>query len=168
MNKDIFQTIIYTDIIHDMGNLEKECYNLCEVGKTTFFSNTSLHGRAEFRDLCRHIETRAVTYVQSLGFKGPIRWGQMWLTISGKGGHHPIHHHKGALIAGTYYVSVPKDVPIFLDFFDERLRIPSSEYAEKLEDKKLILFEGGVLHGFKPNPSYEHKIAISFNFLPAA
>lgn len=165
MNKEIFPTIIYTEVLNEIKDLKKECYSLCKVGETTFFDNKSLHGLPVFKDLCRIIEKKAVQYVRSLGFQPPLRWGQMWLTISDKGGNHPIHHHKGALIAGTYYVHVPKDIPIYLDFYDERTRISSSEYSEKLEDKKLILFEGSMLHGFKPNPSSEHKIALSFNFL---
>ena len=173
MNKEIFPTIIYTEHVNEISDQEneiikKECYSLCNCGETTFFTNKSLHGLDVFKNLCIIIEKRVISYVHSLGFQGAIKWGQMWLTISEKGGHHGLHHHKGALIAGTYYVSIPKDEPLFLDFYDERIRISSSEYSEKIEDKKLILFEGSVLHGFKPNPSREHKIALSFNFLPAA
>lgn len=104
-----------------------------------------------------------------------------WSTISQYGQCHFTHHHGSSKISGCYYLQIPKDKPLSLLFqgthglnrFEEKFKVDkedphyslhSDEHEEPLDTDKILLFNGGTLHGYMPNPSKQDKITIAFNY----
>lgn len=112
-----------------------------------------------FSELISKIEEEASKYA---GFKVGI--SEFWATVADQGAYHAIHNHTPQILSGVYYVESPPGIT--LDFFNEKhlIKTMNQYHYEPIEPKKLVLFEGWVLHGFAPVPSIEPKIAIAFNF----
>jgi len=90
---------------------------------------------------------------------------EMWASVTRYGCFHNTHTHGPVPLAGVYYVSVPRHPDgLFLSFTTDKWVMGGNSWDEPLENKKLLLFEGWVLHGYAPNPSHEPKITIAFNF----
>lgn len=165
--KNIFPWRIYTEIldISDEYNslLKNEVTRLVPpqapfgAVRTTYLQVHTLHNPV-FSNLISKIETEASKYA---GFQVCIN--EFWVTVSDRGAYHAIHNHSSQILSGVYYVDAPPNLT--LDFFNDKplLKNFNQYYCEPIEAKKLILFEGWVLHGYGPVPSVEPKIAIAFN-----
>jgi len=89
----------------------------------------------------------------------------MWVSITRYGCFHSLHSHIPAPVCGVYYVNIPRHPEgLFLTFHSDKQCLGGAVWDEPLENKKLLLFEGWVMHGYAPNPSNELKITIAFNF----
>ena len=90
---------------------------------------------------------------------------QMWASVTPYGCYHGTHSHGSHPLCGVYYVNVPKHPDgYYLRFMNDKWTLRGNEVDWPIETKKVLLFEGWVLHGYSPNPSYSPKVSVAFNF----
>lgn len=132
--------------------------------KTTFWEPGCIHCNPVFSEFRTKIEEAVERYARLVGTDRKFKIHSMWATVGYHGDYHGTHTHGIHPISGVYYVNIPHHPDgYFLKFISDKWTLLGNEWNEPLETKKLLLFEGWVLHGFAPNPSSEPKIAISFN-----
>ena len=118
-----------------------------------------------FAELIQKIERAAEKYAQLVGVCRTFKLCKMWATVNYKGDCHNTHSHGLSPISGVYYVNIPQHPDgYFLRFVYDKWTLLGNEWNEPIQTNKLLLFEGWVLHGYDPNPSFQPKIAIAFNF----
>ena len=110
---------------------------------TTFWDPKGLQDNPVFKELIDKILISVHKYSE-----GRYRISGMWAQVYRRGGY-----------IGVYYLHVPKTEEGY-----DKWTLNGNEWDEPIETKKLLLFEGWVLHGSAPNPISEPKIVISFNF----
>lgn len=164
----IFPCLLYREILDVSDEYNSQLTREIEhmgILETSFFASDRLFENSVFTHLTEHI-TRAVNeYARMVGTDRTFRIHSMWANYSKKGACMGTHTHGTHPISGVYYINIPKcPEGYFLRFIYDKWTLRGNEWDEPLESKKLLLFEGWVLHGYAPNPSNEPKIAISFNF----
>jgi hypothetical protein len=90
-----------------------------------------------------------------------LQIANVWLSITPPGKYHDVHKHLSAVVSGVYYVDAAPSMN--LNFIYEG-NMEDNNYIENLNSKKLILFDGSLLHGFTHvNQNEQPKITIAFN-----
>lgn len=190
--KLLFPTPIYTNYINLSADYKKELTifirdNISNIdntsnpfhSKTTYFSESDMN-HPIFDELISYIDFHVNSFASFLGIGGPhLGCKSLWSTISSYGQQHFIHHHGKCPISGVFYLQIPSDKRLTLNFqgkqsFNFHSSMSESEidaqcklkdtHEEVCETNKIVLFTGDTLHGFEPNPSNEEKIAIAFNY----
>ena len=91
----------------------------------------------------------------------------LWFIINKEGDHNVIHTHPPGWLAGSYYVSVPKDSGslVFHDCVPERKHQFMTNVSASIEPQEnhLYLFPAWFPHSVKENKSNKERIVISFN-----
>jgi hypothetical protein len=168
----IFPCLLYRELL-DISEeyniqLEKEVCRLVSLTdkNTTFWGDDSaVLANPVFAELIQKIERAVEKYAKLVGVCRKFKLCKMWGTVNYKGDYHNIHTHGSSLISGVYYVNIPKHPDgYFLRFVYDKWTLLGNEWSEPIETNKLLLFEGWVIHAYDPNPSFEPKIAIAFNF----
>ena len=92
----------------------------------------------------------------------PLRITNVWLSITPPGKYHDVHKHLSTPVAGVYYVQ--SSPSMHLNFIYDGSLQGNDNHIEPIAPKKLILFDGSLLHGFTHvNINEEPKITIAFN-----
>jgi len=166
----IFPSVLYRELLNvtDEYNikLQKEVCRLVSLTSknTTFWEEHLMIENPVFAELKEKIEKSVEKYTEYIGVSRKFRICRMWGTVNYKGDHHNTHTHGVSPISGVYYVNIPPYPDgYFLRFVYDKWTLKGNEWNEPICTKKLLLFEGWMLHGFDPNPSFEPKIAIAFN-----
>lgn len=163
----IFPCVLYREKLNISDEYNNQMANeIFRITKnTTFRDPVSLHCNPVFFEFKTKIEEAVERYARLMGTDRKFKISWMWATVGYRGDHHSTHTHGVHPISGVYYVNIPQHPDgYFLKFVWDKWTLLGNEWNEPIETKKLLLFEGWVLHGFPPNPSSEPKISISFNF----
>lgn len=98
-------------------------------------------------------------------FGGDFVIDQMWASVTRYGCYHGTHSHGSHPLCGVYYVNVPEHPDGYhLRFVNDKWTLKGNEVDWPIKTKKVLMFEGWVLHGYAPNPSYSPKVSVAFNF----
>jgi len=139
----------------EIMSLTPRATNKFEV-RTTYMK-THIRHNPVFSEFISKIEKEASQYAGR-----PVSVSEIWANIAEHGSFHVIHHHSPSPLSGVYYVDSPSN--LHLKFISDKDVMNGNEYTEPIETKKLLLFEGWVLHGHDPIPTQEPKISLAFNF----
>lgn len=101
--------------------------------------------------------------------KYEITLSNMWFNLNRKGNYNLEHTHPGCLLAGVFYLSVPKKAgPIV--FFD-----PSSHSSSEIDENcieeyvpqpgEMLLFPAYLPHRVDPNLDDDQRVSLSFNLV---
>lgn len=127
----LFPSVLYNEMIREVLHHTDEN----DSSATTFWDPKGLQDNPVFKEL-----------IDKILISG------MWAQVYRRGGYIGVHTHGTHPISGVYYLHVPKTEEGY-----DKWTLNGNEWDEPIETKKLLLFEGWVLHGSAPNP-------ISFNF----
>ena len=114
-----------------------------------------------FAPLLAMIRENICSFCKEINFNNELRINDIWVSITHPGKYHDIHSHgSSTVLSGVYYVQTEPTTT--LEFIgDTKLGIPFHE--EQLNSKKLLLFDGSLVHGFTHVNLKEPKITIAFN-----
>lgn len=137
-----------------------------------------------FKELCDIILNKAETFydknyqsIQQLGFflapKKELKITKMWFNVITPFGHQGKHHHNECVIAGTYYVRMPKNSGAISfenpnpwayhmgqSCMNDTLVL--DEHGIEPNSGDLILWPGWMSHSVHMNQSNDNRISISF------
>ena len=164
---DSYNDEIKREIINTLNN-DKSVGSITD-SRTTFFSNSNnpehvnqILDNPVFAPLFSMIKENVEKLWTSLNLRGSLKICNMWFSISDPGQCHAYHKHPGSVLSGVYYVQASPSME--LTFISDG-PIDYPDHNEKLNSKKLILFDSGLIHGFTPvKQDEEQKITISFNY----
>lgn len=132
---------------------------------TSYFSGqetaVSILRNPVFAPLVSMIRDNIRSFCQVTNFKKELEIDAIWLSITETGKYHDVHTHPNVALAGVYYVETAPSTT--LNFVNEGRMGAFQDYMEPLSSKKLILFDGSLIHGFTHVNIDEPKITISFN-----
>lgn len=142
-----------------------------------------------FEEITAKIDDHVSMYCKEAGYPSTVCPKTMlktyWGSISKHGQCHFLHHHGNSKISGVYYLQVPTDKQLTLIFqgsanqnryedkfgsaadnVDGRVKhaLHSDEHLEPIRTDQILIFNGGTMHGYMPNPSKTDKITIAFNY----
>jgi uncharacterized protein (TIGR02466 family) len=167
----LFPKFIYSDTLNvsDAYNeeIKAEIYRLTkglengEESVTDFFSQTDLLNNPVFVPLFALIREHISTFCRSVGYSQHLSIDEPWVSITYPGQFHNFHNHGLAVMNGVYYVHAEPSMK--LKFINSGSRLIENDHVEKLETKKLLLFDGSLIHGFTAVNEPEPKITIAFN-----
>ncbi len=144
------------------------------------------HSEPSFKQLKEKLEQHYIALFKEQYFKrGDIKRSinfriHAWAYILSSGGYISPHQHTSAMISGTYYVSIPKQISI--DRTGGAIEIYNPNAAEgfayrfgqmmnKIElfpqSDELICFPSYLWHAVTPFPEGEERIAITFDICDA-
>lgn len=163
----LFPSVLYTEMMeisdqynHEMITEVLRHTDENDASATTFWDPKGLQDNPVFKELIDKILNSVHKYSP-----GRYKICGMWAQVYRRGGYIGAHTHGTHPISGVYYLHVPKtEEGYHLRFVYDKWTLNGNEWDEPIETKKLLLFEGWVLHGSAPNPISEPKIVISFNF----
>ena len=159
------QSVFVTDIIDPVMNEDiikvirksgdKQDY---KTNVKAYMTDWLMKDKPGFKKLAKHI----ISITKYLSEKYYHRSDTMleidnfWGMIYKKGEYAMPHDHWPALWSGVYYISVPDESGSELYFPQLKTRLTPKE-------NQMVIFDGYLRHGVKPNKSNEERIAVSFN-----
>jgi hypothetical protein len=170
----LFPKFIYSDTLNvsDAYNeeIKAEIYRLTnglekkqQESVTDFFDKNDLINNPVFVPLFALIREHISTFCRSVGYSKDLRITDPWVSITYPGQFHNFHNHGLAVMNGVYYVqAVPS---MRLKFINSGSHLIENDHSEQLETKKLLLFDGSLIHGFTAVNEPEPKITIAFNII---
>ena len=171
----LFPKFIYSDTLNvsDTYNeeIKAEIYRLTKGVEKSEESDTDFHlNRREnilnnpiFVPLFALIREHISTFSKSIGYSKNLRIIEPWVSITYPGQFHNFHNHGLAVMNGVYYVQATS--PMNLKFINSGSHLIENDHVEYLETKKLLLFDGSLVHGFTAVHEPEPKITIAFNII---
>lgn len=185
--KFIFPTPLFCDMLHvddvyRVSLVDEIRKNVDDTKKQHCTTKTSFYKKNAcldnlFLNVLDQINEKVELFCQKLGINFELlERKKFWTSICSKGEYHNWHTHCGNIISGVYYVQVPTDDHLCLDFYNNVQRyysylgyidkhsIFNEIFSERVCTNKIILFLGDTPHGFTPNPSEEDKVTIAFNY----
>jgi uncharacterized protein (TIGR02466 family) len=174
--RTLFPKLLYTEQLNvsDAYNneIKQEIIKILErvdtsgpTSVTSYFggqeSAVSILGNPVFAPLVSMIRDNIRSFCQATNFKGGLEIDAIWVSITQPGKYHDVHTHPNVTLAGVYYVETAPSST--LNFVHEGRMGALQDHMEPLSSKKLILFDGSLIHGFTHINTDEPKITISFN-----
>lgn len=161
-------TLNITDEYNDQ--IKMEIYRLLEneskgEESVTNFSKYTLKEIKQnpvFAPILAYIKDHVNFFLKAINKDQELVYTNIWLSISYPGQFHNIHLHNGSDLAGVYYVQANSEMK--LHFVNSNNQLYTRDHEENLWSKKLLLFDGSLVHGFVPvKQGSEPKITIAFN-----
>ena len=129
ISKTFWNSLIEVDI----GNLQKECYeirknipskNKSNLGQNSYHSPNlcNFKNPPEILKLMKEI-TKHIQTIHQQSRRENVRLVDFWININGKGGSNVPHTHPGAKYSGVFYIKVPQEMKgksSFLKDYNER------------------------------------------------
>jgi len=166
----LFSHFIYSDVldISDQTNemLKSEVEKIIKPGTLTNFheDSKSILSNPTFLPFFNILKEHINIFTQTIQFKRPIKLHNAWVTITHPGACHNFHTHgPETMISGVYYIEASEELSLI--FVNNNLRLSPNEHVEPLKSKKLVLFDGSLVHGFVPVTGNRPKITIAFNMV---
>jgi len=163
-----FSQYIYSDIldVSDETNesLKDEIQKIVKPGLLTNYhdDSNSILTNPIFAPLFTIITEHVNIFTKTIDYKQKLKIKDAWVTISYPGSCHSLHTHEhSTVIAGVYYVEASEDLSLI--FVNNTSHLTPGEHIEKLMTKKLLLFDGSLIHGFIPVTGTRPKITVAFN-----
>jgi uncharacterized protein (TIGR02466 family) len=157
---DGYNNEIKFEIIKMLENADKR--GDCSITNFGKVNSDQIINNPKFAPLFSMIRENIQQLCRMLNHSTPLKITNVWLSITPPGKYHDVHKHLSSVVAGVYYVSASPSMQINF-IFDGNLEAHDN-HREQLNSKKLILFDGSLLHGFTHvNESEEPKITIAFN-----
>ena len=187
ISHSIFITpILEFDLDLDMGVLKKFCYDTRDkLTKGVQISNVGgwqspnvkNSNHSEFQRLKQKILEASIKYHKYVNFKKTVsqKLSNIWVNINGKWHSNEYHHHAGASISGTYYITEGSNIvfkhPLnYLNEFFWKKEIigeystaNSSIYTFNPKPNTLLLFPPWIEHKVNVNDTDKDRISIAFN-----
>jgi hypothetical protein len=169
----IFPKFIYSENLNicDTYNeeIKKEIIRLTEGIDKGPESVTDYHSKIRenilnnpvFVPLFALIRENITTFCNSIGYSKNLRIIEPWVSITYPGQYHNFHNHGLAAMNGVYYVHAEPHMN--LKFINPGSHLVENDHVENLNTKKLLLFDGSLIHGF--TTVNEPKITIAFNII---
>jgi uncharacterized protein (TIGR02466 family) len=169
----LFPKFIYSDTLNisDAYNeeIKAEIYRMTngvekdEESVTDFHMNfrENILNNPVFVPLFAVIREHISTFCRSVGYSKKLHITDPWVSVTYPGQFHNFHNHGLAVMNGVYYVQAAH--PMSLKFINPGSHLIENDHVEKLETKKLLLFDGSLIHGF--TAVSEPKITIAFNII---
>lgn len=161
--------------------------NFYNTGFTTHFYNDvtgHLYTNELFTELADKVMERAHEYItNSMDYLSygaankqykPIRFTNMWFNVNPPGGYQGRHHHSNNVLAGTYYIDVPKDSgkiaffnPNPYAYLHNQMPVEATltmpDFAIDPTEGDLIIWPGWMDHEISVNKTADqNRITISF------
>jgi uncharacterized protein (TIGR02466 family) len=170
----LFPKLLYSDILNisDAYNeeIKTEIYRLTKgiekgpesVTNFNIKCRENILDNPVFNPFFSLIREHVSTFCKSAGYYSEnMRIVDPWVSITYPGQQHNLHTHGLSTISGVYYVQAEPFMN--LHFVNPGSHIIRKDHSEQLETKKLLLFDGSLIHGF---PAVnETKITIAFNII---
>jgi len=169
----IFSKFIYSDSLNisDAYNeeIKEEIYRLTNELEKGPESVTDFHTKCRksildnpvFVPLFALIREHIADFCKNVGYSKNLRITEPWVSITYPGQYHNFHTHGLAVMNGVYYVHARPSMN--LKFINPGSHLIENDHVEHLESKKLLLFDGSLIHGF--TAVNEPKITIAFNII---
>tara|TARA_R100000655_G_scaffold19293_1_gene40374 strand:- start:13 stop:648 length:636 start_codon:yes stop_codon:yes gene_type:complete len=175
-------------------DLIKECKQIKTKNKGRKISNYGKNAYQSY-DLkdenCKDNISKTLAILNSItqsiyksNWKGDLCIDNCWLNINGKGGYNTPHIHPKSILAGAFYIKVPKDSGdfsiirnshehfIYHSFGDVKTdekgnNIYDAFLAEKIAFKPLVgdvfVFPAHLMHSVEKNKTNKKRISLAFN-----
>jgi uncharacterized protein (TIGR02466 family) len=160
---DVYNNEIKQEIVKILADED----NSVPTSVTNYFSSKNITEdilkNPVFAPLFAMIRENIRSFCKEVKFNRELQIQDVWLSITHPGKYHNIHKHPNVTLAGVYYVE--SEPSTNLEFICDN-KFGVEDHTEKLNSKKLLLFDGSLVHGFTHVSMKEPKITIAFNCNP--
>ena len=127
--------------------------------------------------LFQFLDAAVRTSLDSIIIPNPVKMHSFWFNVNEKGNFNTLHHHRGALMSGVFYIETPENCG---NISFERMDDSQYYLPENLEttniftgssakiaavEGRLILFPSWLLHLVEPSQTTKPRISMSFNYI---
>ena len=159
------QSIFVTDVVDPVMNEDivkvirksgdKQDY---KTNVKAYMTDWDISNKPGFKQLTKHI----ISITKYLSEKyyhrkdTKLRIDNMWGMIYKRDEYAMVHDHWPSIWSGVYYINVP-------DNGGSDLYFPQLKTSLSPKENQMVIFDGYLRHGVKPNKSDKERIAVSFN-----
>jgi len=197
MFEDLFPTLLYSkDLKLNLNELSEYCLKFKQRHKTSFdasnaggWQSPKLGGddpiikdivkqTPVLGKLFKEILKAGEEYRKKIHYSQKLKMSNIWVNVNSHKDWNSQHIHPNAVLAGVYYINVPKNSGT-INFKHPSNNVIEYDWEPHLMEKytphnspawnvtpkenKLLLFPGWLPHLVTPNFSQEERISISFN-----
>jgi len=180
---NIFSSYLSVDTFKfDVKKYKKEILDFKSINNTVIKSNYGGWQSDSFKTvpknflgLFKKINSNVKKIEKKLSLSKKLKLSNLWYNVNGLSSFNRPHDHKGSVISGVYYISIPKnsgsivflgrDIDTFYTSVDSYNHYNSSIWKIEPQENICILFPSYLKHYVEPNLNKKERVSISFNYV---